>query len=113
MEKELIGLLFPKGILEYFEVRSYQIEDGKIEIKLQEKNIVPQEYKGKRVESKGFYKEKVIEDFPIRGHQVHLHIKQRKWQLITERTLIKRDWEITAKGTRMTQEFAFFLKELA
>jgi tRNA A58 N-methylase Trm61 len=43
---------------------------------------------------------------------VYLHIKRRRWTNKTTGEIIKRDWLLVAKGTRMTQEFAAFLKEI-
>ena len=43
----------------------------------------------------------------------YLHIKRRRW--VNERTgdVVYRNWNMVAKGTRMTQEFAAFLKAIA
>jgi hypothetical protein len=49
-----------------------------------------------------------IQDFPLRGKFVYLHIKRRRWTNKTTGEIIKRDWLLVAKGTRMTQEFAAF-----
>ena len=62
--------------------------------------------------SKGFLDEITIQDFPLRGKFVYLHIKRRRWTNKTTGEIIKRDWALVAKGTRMTQEFAAFLKEI-
>ena len=53
-----------------------------------------------------------IQDFPLRGKYVYLHIKRRRWTNKTTGEIIKRDWQLVAKGTSMTQEFAAFLKEI-
>ncbi|WP_442319953.1 ISAon1 family transposase N-terminal region protein [Chitinophaga terrae (ex Kim and Jung 2007)] len=41
-----------------------------------------------------------------------LHAKRRRWEVLEDGQIITRDWEIVKKGTRMTPEFAAFLKEL-
>ena len=43
---------------------------------------------------------------------MYLHIKRRRWTNKANGEIIKRDWTLVAKGTRMTQEFATFLKEI-
>jgi tRNA A58 N-methylase Trm61 len=43
---------------------------------------------------------------------VYLHIKKRRWTNKVTGEIVKRDWNLVAKGTRMTQEFAAFLKEI-
>ncbi|MEC4050114.1 transposase family protein [Flavobacterium sp. SUN046] len=53
-----------------------------------------------------------VQDFPIREYKVYLHIKRRRWLNMTTNKVVYRDWNIVAKGTRLTQEFATFLKEI-
>ncbi|MEC4115325.1 transposase, partial [Myroides pelagicus] len=40
------------------------------------------------------------------------HVKRRRWLDKTTRELVQRDWNLVAKGTRLTNEFASFLKEI-
>ena len=54
-----------------------------------------------------------VEDFPLIGKSVLLHIKRRRWTLVNTGKIIKRDWDIIAKGTRITNEFASFLKDIS
>ncbi|HEU0228674.1 MAG TPA: transposase, partial [Arachidicoccus soli] len=64
--------------------------------------------------SKGFFPSITIQDFPLRGQRVFLHIKRRRWMKMEgeeKRSIITRDWNVVSKGTRMTKEFAAFLKE--
>ena len=63
-------------------------------------------------QSKGFSPEIKVEDFPLRGKSVLLHIKRRRWTLVDSGKIVKRDWELVAKGTRITSEFASFLKDI-
>ncbi|HFG0472245.1 hypothetical protein ACKUCG_11210 [Flavobacterium psychrophilum] len=51
-----------------------------------------------------------IQDFPLRGQFEYLHIKRRRWTNKYNSEIIKRDWNLVAKGTHMTQEFMFFLR---
>ena len=78
----------------------------------EEKSKVPEEFNTLELVSKGFQDEITIQDFPLRGKYVYLHIKRRRWTNKTTGEIIKRDWQLAAKGTRMTQEFAAFLKEI-
>ena len=110
MELELAKLLLPEGVSEYFDIKDLKEIDGKIHIYLEEKNILPEEYKSEQAISKGFLDEVIIEDFPLRGKEVLLHIKRRKWQLKQSGKSIRRDWKLTANGLKMTAEFADFLK---
>lgn len=111
-ESELIKLLLPDGLTEYFSLTRVEQNDGVLHIYLQELNIAPHEYHQERLESKGFLPEISVQDFPIRGKKVFLHIQRRRWLVISSGQLISRDWNLVSKGTRMTQEFGLFLKKI-
>ena len=65
-----------------------------------------------KVESKGFYDPITVQDFPIRRKKVYLNIRRRRWVLKDENCYVSRNWKLVVQGSRMTQEFASFLKEL-
>ncbi|MCK5908082.1 MAG: transposase [Flavobacteriales bacterium] len=109
MNLELAKYLFPAGVLEYFDIISNNELSGQVHFYLEEKNILPEEYKNQIAKSKGFLDEIKVEDFPLRGKPVLLHIKRRRWTL-GNGEIVKRDWQLVAKGTRMTSEFASFFK---
>ena len=44
--------------------------------------------------------------------KVFLNIRRRRWLLKKHNEYISRNWRMVAEGTRMTQRFASFLKEL-
>ena len=110
MNIDLAKYFLPDGILDYFEIVSDKMQDDRVHFYLEEKNIIPEEYCSFVTKSKGFTPEITVEDFPLRGKPVLLHIKRRRWTLIASGKIIKRDWELVAKGTRITSEFASFLK---
>ena len=113
MDIELASYLLPEGILEYFQIVSHKTSGEKIHFYLEEKNILPQEYQSEIAQSKGFLPEIIVEDFPLRGKSVLLHIKRRRWTLVDTGKIIKRDWNLIATGTRITTEFASFLKGIS
>jgi len=110
MQKSGYSLLLPTGMLEYFEITEVKENEDSVDIYLTELNIIPYEYKNDKLQSKGFYEETTISDFPIRGKKLFLHLKRRKWLNESTEKIVSRDWGLVAKGTRMTQEFASFLK---
>ena len=110
MQTSGYSLLLPTGMLEYFEITEVKENGNSVDIYLTELNIIPSEYKNDKLQSKGFYEEITINDFPIRGKRLLLHIKRRKWLNESTGDIVNRDWELVAKGIRMTQEFASFLK---
>ena len=112
METNGYRLLLPEGTLDYFTISDVKESSTEIVIYLEEKNEAPQEYSESKVESKGFYDPIVVQDFPIRGKKVFLNIRRRRWVLKDENRYVSRNWKLVAQGSRMTQEFATFLKEL-
>lgn len=113
MDIKLARYLLPDGILDYFEIVNHKSSESKIHFYLEEKNVLPKEHQSEPAQSKGFLPEITVEDFPLRGKSVLLHIKRRRWTLINTGKIIKRDWDLIAKGTRITNEFASFLKGIA
>lgn len=65
------------------------------------------------LKSKVFLPEIIVDDYPLRGKIVKLHVKRRRWTDKTSGEILQRDWHLVAKGTRMTQEFAAFLKKIS
>jgi len=110
--QQLAEFLLPEGLLDFFEIEEvYKTEEG-FHIHLIEKNLVPKEYNNQKVLSKGFLPEIKIQDFPMRGKAVFLHVKRRRWQIESTGKIFSRDWKLVSLGTRITEEFATFLKGL-
>jgi len=108
VDQSLIELFLPEGILEYFQVTSVKKKEDSFQISLEEKNITPDEYSGQKLLSKGFYDVITVQDFPVRGK--YLKVKRRRWTVENTGQIVSRDWSLVAKGTRLTEEFASFLK---
>ena len=108
----LVRILLPEGILDYFELTKVVEAIPGLNIYLEEKNIAPVEYKDEKLESKGFLAEIYIQDFPIRNQKVTLCIKRRRWEVKDNSEIVTRDWKVVQQGTRMTKEFADFLKDM-
>jgi len=106
----LIKLLLPEEIFEYFKMINLEVIDSEIHAYLEEENNPPEEYKLEKLTSKGFHSSITIQDFPIRDKPLYLHVKRRRWQIESSGEVISRDWDTVAKGTRLTKDFATFLK---
>jgi hypothetical protein len=109
---ELIKLLIPEIIVEYFLLVSYKKGAEILHLYLKEINSIPKEYRQSKLSSKGFFDEITVQDFPIRGHQVYLQITRRRWLNEDTGQVVFRDWNLVADAARVTQEFASFLKEI-
>lgn len=110
---EVVKLLIPEVLVDYFELTDHKIKEEELHFYFKENNDQPKEYSSVKLSSKGFYPEATIQDFPIRGKQVYLHITRRRWLNETSGKVVSRNWNMVAKGTRMTKEFAIFLKEIS
>jgi hypothetical protein len=108
--QNLISLLLPEGILDYFDIINTVSDKDGLCIYLDEKNIPPIGIKSEDLESKEFFTEIRVQDFPIRGRKAFLCIRRRRWEAKTTKEIVSRDWKLVQTGTRMTQEFAAFLK---
>ena len=110
---ELLKLLLPEYLVDYFDVLGFERQDEELHLFFEEKNDTPQEFDGVKLSSKGFLDEITVQDFPIRGQRALLHIKRRRWLNHQTGKTVTRNWDLIAKGTRMTSEFASFLKEIS
>lgn len=106
----MLKFLLPEGIVEFFEVRDIVSSNNQYHIHLEEKNIHPSQFKGVKLTSRGFFDEITIQDFPLRGKPCYLKVRRRKWLNESTGLNVSRDWNLVAEGTRMTEEFAAFLK---
>ena len=112
-DAELLKLFLPELLIEHFEIVKFAEENKILHIYFDEKNTSPKEFSSLLLQSKGFVPEITVDDFPLRGKTVKLHIKRRRWTDTITGNIIQRDWNLIAKGTRMTQDFAEFLKKIS
>jgi hypothetical protein len=106
----LLSLILPDGIFDYFDITEVSSKPEGMSIHLEEKNVAPHGYSSEQLQSKGFHEPIKVEDFPIRGKKAWLFIKRRRWEVKSSGDIISRDWKSVQSGTRMTREFAAFLK---
>ena len=109
---DLLKLLLPELLITHFDLSKHQKTKEILHLYFEEKNNIPREQQHRILICHGFHKEITIQDFPVRGKKVFLHIKRRRWLDKTTKEVVERDWNLVAQGTRMTVEFAAFLKVL-
>lgn len=110
---DVLKFILPELLITHFDLVSHKIVDGDLHLFFEEKPEIPEELKKDQTISHGFHKEITIQDFPLRGKTVFLHIKRRRWLNKTSQKIVQRDWDLVAQGTRMTVEFAAFLKAIS
>lgn len=106
------NLLLPEVLVSHFDLTKHEIKGEEIHFYFTELNNTPEEFAKVKLHSKGFFPEATVQDFPIRGKNVYLHITRRRWLNEVTDKVVTRDWDLVAKGTRITSEFAAFLKEV-
>ena len=117
MDFSIFFLFLPQGLLSHFDIIDFK-ELGDLQTKkdcfyiyLDEKNILPKNYKDTEFESKGFYERSLIQDFPIRGKAVYLGIRRRRWRNKNDKSIeVKSDYSFIAEGSKLTIELSYFLK---
>ena len=110
---EILRLLLPELLVEHFDITDLEEKDSTLHISFAEKSDIPQEFTSRTLNSKGFLPEITVEDFPLRSKSVKLHINSRRGLDVHTGETLQRDWDLVAKGTRMTQEFSEFLKKIS
>nr|DAE07049.1 MAG TPA: ISL3 zinc-finger of transposase IS204/IS1001/IS1096/IS1165 [Myoviridae sp. ctuJM17] len=64
------------------------------------------------VSSYGFTSERVVQDFPLRGKAVYLHVRRRKWCDSSTGEIFSYSYDdLTAEGSKLSPELVSFLKE--
>ena len=109
---DLIKMILPEILVEHFELTESKKVGERLNLYFEEKNTVPQEFNSRQLISKGFHKTIAVQDFPLKGMFVFFHIKRRRWTDKETSEIVQRDWTLVANGTRMTKEFAAFLKSI-
>ena len=104
-----LRLLLPGVIYDYFELVHTEVSDIDVHLFLDEQHIPP---KAAGYESKGFTEQSIIQDFPLRGKPVYLHIRRRKWLEKSSGKVLTNSYDLTHLGTQITAEFAAFLKDI-
>lgn len=110
---DILKLILPDILVDHFELTSYRQEAEVLHLYFEEHNHPPLETPNQQLVSKGFHDEITIQDFPLRGKNVFLHIKRRRWTDKQTNKIVQRDWNLVAKGSRITEEFSAFLKEIS
>lgn len=110
---EVLKTVFPKVITDNFEFVDYKENETSLEYWLDEHEYMSREdYKKGLVRPYGFTESKTIQDFPIRGRSVYLHVRRRKWIDRSTGEIFSYTYEnLTEKGSKLSPDFVSFLKE--
>lgn len=110
---EVLKTVFPELITDNFEFIDYKESDTILEYWLDEREYMSREdYKRDCVRPYGFTECRTIQDFPIRGHAVYLHVRRRKWLDRSTGEIFTYTYDnLSEAGSKLCPEFVSFLKE--
>ena len=99
-------------MLDFFEVVGYEESGEEVIVRLDERDRIHKKKSGHVYEKNGFLPAARITDFPLRDRKLTLIVRRRRWRDVTTGAIVSNDYELVAKGTRHSVEFAAFLKEV-
>ena len=77
---QVLKTIFPEAITENFEFVDYQESEDRLDYWLDRRGYMSREdYKKRTLREYDFTDKCVIQDFPIRGKAVYLHVMRCKW----------------------------------
>ena len=121
-EINMLSLLFPEGILEWFEATKIEekVNDrAKTDL---EKRMYPKEFhvylderlseeateRGLRLN--GYTEAVTVRDYPVRNRKLMLHVRRRRYQDREGRNVLLNKYKAAANETRLTVEYGIFLE---
>ena len=108
---QVLKTIFPEVITDNFDFTDYKESSDRLDYWLDEREYMSREdYSKGTVRSHGFTEESVIQDFPIRGKAVYLHVRRRRWIDKADGSTFVYDYDLTEEGSKLSPEFAAFLK---
>lgn len=110
--EDILRFFLPESICDYFEVTGLEDHsaDKRLDVYFDERKLIPTGYESASLISYGFTDYSVLQDFPVKGKAVYLHLRRRKWLNKSSGEIITRNWDFAFSGTRLTASFASFLK---
>lgn len=109
---EAFWMFLPSGLSELFEMVNFEMTDKSYDIWLDEKKILSEEdYRNPNIVARGYTDYFTIQDYPLRGRPVYLHMRKNKWWDKATNEIFSYTLELpNEEGTRLSAEFVSFLK---
>lgn len=112
-QSEMIWMCLPQGLEELFEIVNFEMTDQAYDIWLDEKKLLSKEDRhNPNIVARGYTDPVVIQDYPMRGRPVYLHMRKNKWWDKLSGEVFSYNLELPIEeGTRLSAEFVAFLKD--
>ena len=110
---EAFWMFLPSGLEELFEMVKFERSEQSYDIWLDEKKLRSEEDKrNKDIVARGYTDYVTIQDYPLRGRPVYLHMRKNKWWNKGTNEIFSYNLELpNEEGTRLSSEFVAFLKD--
>ena len=110
---EAFWMFLPSGLEELFEMVKFERTDQAYNIWLDEKKQRSEEDKRNiNIVARGYTDYVTIQDYPLRGRPVFLHMRKNKWWNKSTNEIFSYHLELPNEdGTRLSSEFVAFLKD--
>ena len=110
---EAFWMFLPSSLEELFEMVKFERTEQSYDIWLDEKKLKSKEDKlNKDIVSRGYTDYVTIQDYPLRGRPVYLHMRKNKWWNKRTNEIFSYNLELpNEEGTRLSREFVSFLKD--
>lgn len=110
---EAFWMFLPSGLEELFEMVKFERTEQAYDIWLDEKKLRSEEdRRNKDIVARGYTDYVTIQDYPLRGRPVYLHMRKNKWWDKGTNEIFSYNLELpNEEGTRLSSEFVAFLKD--
>ena len=110
---EAFWMFLPTGLEELFEMVKFERTDQAYDIWLDEKKLKSEDDKrNKDIVARGYTDYVTVQDYPLRGRPVYLHMRKNKWWNKRTNEIFSYNLELpNEEGTRLGREFVAFLKD--
>lgn len=109
---EAFWKFLPAGLDELFEMVKFEFSDASYNIWLDEKKkLSDEDYRNPNIVARGYTDYVTVQDYPMRGRPVYLHMRKNKWWDKKTNEIFSYNLELpNEEGTRLSAEFVAFLK---
>lgn len=110
---DAIWMCLPDGLNELFEIVRFERTEESYDIWLDEKKkLSDEDYRNPNIVARGYTDYVKVQDYPMRGRPVYLHMRKNKWWDKKTNEIFSYNLELpNEEGTRLSAEFVAFLKD--
>ena len=110
---QLLRAILPEVLIDNFDIDRFEKSDTRFDIWLDEKKkLSDEDYRNPNIVARGYTDYVTVQDYPMRGRPVYLHMRKNKWWDKKTNEIFSYNLELpNEEGTRLNAEFVAFLKE--